>query len=153
MPQKGHFFMKTTHFVFSILGLLMTSNAFATSITLKCVNEAHSSVTTSINMNSQAMNLTFGSGADKSSMEQDIKNKSLTMKLDLDGSSETWVQYSGQVLTNSYFDEYRTIQARMERSSISQSSFRVAMAISTTHSEYQSADTFTSYGMICSRSF
>ena len=136
-----------------IIILVFSSFSFAaggTAYSLICRNEAHSAVTASLNLNDSQIILVYGSVADNSSLEQDIKNKNANLKIDKSSSGKGWVEYAGEVATNNAFGEYRTIEVRLQPSHLkSPKEFHTTFAISESHEKSDDPSVFSSYGMIC----
>lgn len=126
------------------------SLTFASHRTLICRNEAHSPVTALISLNDANMILKFGSGSSGSSLEDGVRNKTVKLSVDPDSSSNGWIAYEGEVLTDPTFSDYRTIQVRYESQNLkSKPEFRVVFFISDVHAQYSSSGSSWSYGMRC----
>lgn len=129
---------------------LFQSITYAAVKTYRCRNEAHSALTASLAVTATTINMKFGSGSDGGNMEEDFKNKTVSLKLDPGASHNGWMEFTGSILVNPAFSDYRTVEVRLESASLGlESQIQVKFALSDTHTKDQSSLVSTSYGMIC----
>ena len=129
---------------------LSASVTFASVKTYRCRNEAHSALTASLTMTKSIVKIKFGSGSDGGNLEQDLKNKSLSLVLDADSSHNGWLGFTGVILVNSTSADYRTVELRVASTSLEMKSpIKMTFQLSDTHTKNQSPLSAYDYGMIC----
>ncbi len=129
---------------------LSQSVTFAAVKTYRCRNEARSLVTASLVMTATTIKMKFGSGSDGGDLEEDFKNKTVSLKLDPEASQNGWLGFTGDTLVNPTFSDYRTVEVRVETASLTKKlPIEMKFALSSTHAKNQTALSAYSYGMIC----